>query len=254
MKEHFQLTMSFARTNNIVARGDDNWYKHCGVTMRKLIKNGIMSSVDALEFLVQHLVDMLQYNEKLQLINYIYLFDVFEENTFEYYVKKYLDKKIIRTPRLISLILFSGDKIQVMIFKNKKWYHAESEDEREIAIETVSQMDYIKYELNNLIGFIGQDQKNRYLVFKVKDMEAKRNTGARCDEASKTKKVAILIELMGQSLFDTYTGGTTKGLVQPELCSLQELLFRYYNKTKKNNKLWFFDFETAMLSKNELKI
>jgi flagellar biosynthesis GTPase FlhF len=254
MKEHFQLTLSFARTNKIVERGDDNWYKHCGVSMRKLIKNGIMTTADVLEFLVDHLVDMLVYNEKLQLINYIYQFDVFEENTFEYYVKRYLDKKLIRTKRLTSIILFSGDKIQVMILQNKKWEPAEPEDEREIAIETVSKMDYIKYELNNLIGFIGQDQKNRYLVFKVKDMTAKRNTGARCDEASKTKKVQILIELMGQDLFDTYTGGTTKGLVQPELCSLQELLFRYYNKVKKNNKLWFFDFETAMLSKKELKI
>jgi hypothetical protein len=88
----------------------------------------------------------------------------------------------------------------------------------------------------------------------VKDMEAKRNTGARCDEASKTKKIQILIDLLGQELFDKYTQGSIKGLVQSELCSLQEFLFRYYNKSKKNNKLWFFDYENAMLSKKELKI
>jgi|LauGreDrversion2_2_1035103.scaffolds.fasta_scaffold00238_4 hypothetical protein len=254
MKANFDLAMSFARTSETVPRGDDNWYKHCGVTMKKLIKNGIITSPDALEFLVEHLVDMLLYHEKLQLINYIYSFDMFEENTFEYYIKKYLDKKIIKTARLTSMILFSGDKIHVMLMKNKKWVQAESEDEREVAMETVSKMDYIHYELNNMIGFIGQDQKNRYLVFKVKDMEAKRNTGARCDEASKTKKIQILIELFGQELFDKYTQGSIKGLVQSELCSLQEFLFRYYNKSKRNNKLWFFDYENAMLSKKELKI
>jgi len=254
MKKNFDLTMSFARTTEVVPRGDDDWYKHCGVTMRKLIKNGIMSSPDVLEFLVEHIVDMLDYNDKLHLIKYIYSVDTFEENTFDYYVKRYLDKKLIKTARLTSMILFSGDKIHVMILKDKKWHQAEPEDEREIAMETVTKMDYMKFELNNLIGFIGQDQKNRYLVFKVKDMEAKRNTGARCDEASKPKKIAILTELLGQEMFDKYTQGTTKGMVQAELCSLQELLFRYYNKTKKNNKLWFFDFETAMLSKKELKI
>jgi len=254
MKKNFDLTMSFARTAEVVPRGDDDWYKHCGVSMRKLIKNGIMSSPEALEFLVEHIVDMLDYTDKLHLIKYIYSFDMFEENTFDYYIKKYLDKKLVKTSRLTSMILFSGDKIHVMILKDKKWHQAEPEDEREIAMETVTKMDYMKFELNNLIGFIGQDQKNRYFVFKVKDMEAKRNTGARCDEASKPKKIAILTELLGQEIFDKYTQGTTKGMVQSELCSLQELLFRYYNKTKKNNKLWFFDFETAMLSKKELKI
>jgi len=254
MKKNFDLTMSFARTSEVVPRGDDDWYKHCGVSMRKLIKNGIMSSPEALEFLVEHIVDMLDYTDKLHLIKYIYSFDMFEENTFDYYIKKYLDKKLVKTSRLTSMILFSGDKIHVMILKDKKWHQAESEDEREIAMETVTKMDYMKFELNNLIGFIGQDQKNRYFVFKVKDMEAKRNTGARCDEASKPKKISILTELLGQEIFDKYTQGTTKGMVQSELCSLQELLFRYYNKTKKNNKLWFFDFETAMLSKKELKI
>jgi hypothetical protein len=254
MKKNFDLTMSFARTSEVVPRGDDDWYKHCGVSMRKLIKNGIMSSPEALEFLVEHIVDMLDYTDKLHLIKYIYSFDMFEENTFDYYIKKYLDKKLVKTSRLTSMILFSGDKIHVMILKDKKWHQAEPEDEREIAMETVTKMDYMKFELNNLIGFIGQDQKNRYFVFKVKDMEAKRNTGARCDEASKPKKISILTELLGQEIFDKYTQGTTKGMVQSELCSLQELLFRYYNKTKKNNKLWFFDFETAMLSKKELKI
>jgi len=254
MKDHFQVAMTYARTNAVIERGDGDWYKHCGATMKKCITNNIMSSSAALECLIEHIVDMLLYEEKLELIQYIYALDSFEENTFEYYVKRYVDTKLIRTSRLTSMVLFSGDKIQVMVLKNKHWHVAESEDEREIAMALVSKMDYMKYELNNLIGFIGQDQKNRYLVFKVKDMEAKRNTGARCDEASKGKRVQILTELLGEKGFETYSGGTTKGMVQPELCSLQELLFRYYQKIKKNNKLWFFDFETAMLSKKELKI
>jgi len=254
MKENFEFAMSTARTHKTVPRGDDNWYKHCGVTMKKLINIGIMKTEDALQFLVEHLVDMLSYEEKLELISFIYSNNVFKENTFEYYVKKYLDTKIIRTKRLTSIILFSGEKIQIMIMKNNRWVHAEPEDEREVAIEAVKHLDFSKYSTGKIIGFIGQDQKNKYLVFKVKDMEAKRNTGARCDEASKIKKIQILNELLGDEMFEKYTDGTTKGLVQPELCSLQEFLFRFYNKEKKDNKIWFFDFENAMLSKKELKI
>ena len=254
LKENFNLAVLFAKSAESVPRGDDNWYKHCGVTMRKLVKNGIMTNSDVLQFLVEHLVDMLLYSEKLKLMNYVYSFTAFEENTLEHYVKKYFDSKIVKTKRLTSIILFSVEKIHVMLLKGKTWVQAESEDEREIAFEVAKQLDFTKYDVNNLIGFIGHDIKNRYLVFKVKDMEAKRNTGARCDEASKTRKIQVLEEIMGKELFEKYTQGTTKGMVQPELCSLQELLFRYYGREKKNNKVWFFDFESAMLSKKELKI
>jgi hypothetical protein len=58
---------------------------------------------------------------------------------------------------------------------------------------------------------------------------------------------------MGEALFDSYTNNSTKGMVQPELCSLEELLFRHFNGIKKNNKMWFFDFESASLYKKELK-
>ena len=122
-------------------------------------------------------------------MNYIYSFDELEENSLEHYIKTYLDSKIIRTKRLTSIILFSSDKIHVMILKDKKWVKAEAEDEREIAIETAKNLDFTKFEVNNIIGFIGLEVKNKYLVFKAKDMEAKRNKGARCDESLKSKKI-----------------------------------------------------------------
>ena len=46
---------------------------------------------------------------------------------------------------------------------------------------------------------------------------------------------------------EKYTKENTKGMGQAELCALQEFLLRYYNKIKKNNKLWFFNFELAKL-------
>jgi hypothetical protein len=253
METKFDSTMQFANNSEKVSKGDHDWYKHCGVTIRKLIQNGIMNMDDATQLLIENLVDMLSYHEKIQLMNYIYSLTLLQENTIEYYVKKYLETKIIKTKRLTSIILFSDDKTQVMILKNKKWIKGEAEDEIDIASEFLKIPEY-KTEVNNLIGFIGEDTRNKYLIFKVKDMEAKRNTGARCDEAGKEKKIKILKDLLGEEMFDKYTQGTSKGMLQPELCSLQEMLFRYYNKIKKNNKRWFFDHDLAMTLKSELKI
>ena len=250
---NYKLTMYFANGKDNINRGDDNWYKHCGVTIRKLIANNIMTMEDAKKCLIEHLIDMLMYSEKLEILNYLYSIQEFDDGSLEYRMKQHFNSKIIRTKRETSIILFLLDKLQVMLLKNKRWVKAEPEDEREVAIEFAKNSEFSKYQINNLIGFIGLDVKNRYMVFKVKDMEAKRNTGARCDESSKPRKIAILKEIMGDDIFDTYTNNSTKGLVQPELCSLEELLFRNLNRIKKNNKIWFFDFESALLYKNELK-
>ena len=98
----------------------------------------------------------------------------------------------------------------------------------------------------HLVGFIGFENKNKYLVFKVKDMASLRNKGARCDESVKSKKIQILNEIIGE---EKYNKENTRGSVQAELCSLQELLLRYYNKEKKDGKIWFLDFELAMIYK-----
>ena len=79
-------------------------------------------------------------------------------------------------------------------------------------------------------------------MFKVKDMSSARNKGARCDESVKSKKIQILNEIVGE---EKYTKENTKGAVQSELCSLQELLLRYYTKVKKDEKIWFLDVELA---------
>jgi hypothetical protein len=38
-----------------------------------------------------------------------------------------------------------------------------------------------------------------------------------------------------------------KGITQADLCPMQELMLRSYNKDKKNGKLWFLDPETAKI-------
>jgi superfamily II DNA or RNA helicase len=246
MKENFDIAIHFARTGEKIPRGDENWYKHCGATMRKLIKDGIPEN-DVLMFLVEHIVDLLLYKEKVELLNYLYSLEVIQENSLEKMTKDYLESKIVTTRRLIGIILFLVDKRKIMVFNNKtkRWIEAEPEDEIEIANAAAEKFKIPQgVQFNTLVGFIDNEKSNRYLIFKTKQTDAKRNTGARCDEAVKGKKIQILNIIVGE---EKYTKENTKGMVQAELCALQEFLLRYYNKTKKGNKLWFLNFELAKL-------
>jgi hypothetical protein len=246
LKENFDTAVHYARSGEKIPRGDENWYKHCGTTMRKLIKDGVPEN-DVLMFLVEHIVDLLLYKEKVELLNYLYSLEVIHENSLEKMMKDYLDSKIIITRRLIGIILFAVDKRKIMIFDKtaKKWIEAEPEDEIEIANAAAEKFKIPQgTQFNILVGFIDNEKSNRYLIFKTKQTDAKRNTGARCDEAVKGKKIQILNTIVGE---EKYTKENTKGMVQSELCSLQEFLLRYYNKIKKDNKLWFFSFELAKL-------
>jgi len=154
-----------------------------------------------------------------------------------------LDKKIIETRNVSAIILYTSVKKQIMIYVDRKWKHAQPED----VIEVEAAYDSSAPVLNmaDLIGFIDYENKHKYLVFKYKYTTLKRNAGARCDEAGKDRKIKILNDIFG---FEKYNKENTKGIVQAELCSLQEMMFRKYNKDKKDGKTWFFCMENAKLN------
>ena len=261
LKENFDIAVNTSNSSDKINRGVENWYKHCGVTMRKMIKEYsdpnknkteeeiLLFKSDILDFLVEHLVDMTMYAEKLEILNYIFSKEVIVEKSFESRVKKYLDKKIIKSRSLTGIILYSGTTRTVLILHGNRWVDAESEDVIDLSAEIKQKYKIETSDFNKIVGFIGYENKNKYLVFKVKDTQAKRNTGARCDESSKTHKLKILNELAGPDENGKlkYTKESTRGIVQAELCSLQEFLFRYNNKIKKNGKIYFLDFETSMI-------
>ena len=82
------------------------------------------------------------------------------------------------------------------------------------------------------IGFMVNFKKD-YMIFKIRDMSKPRNTGARCDQASKVKSVRFLNEL-GE---DQYTSKTK--MSRHELCIIQEFLLRKFNMERKDGKKWF---------------
>jgi hypothetical protein len=259
MKVNFDLTNEFSRVQK-VPRGDDNWYKHCGVVIKKMSKDYPDSQKYLLKFLVAHMLELLLYDDKLYVMNYLYSLDNIQNGTFEWFAKDYFVSNSISTKKFTVFIMYKLNKRMIMILnENNKWIAAEPEDQREIAgaKEAKEYLAFTIEKYNKIVGFIGYEKSNRFLVFKTKDMASKRDTGARCDESGKIKTLQRLNEIVGEEKF---TKENTKAIKEKgqvvseavghvELCVLEEFILRYFNTIEKDSKNWFLSPEMAIWHK-----
>ena len=259
MKVNFDVAIEASSNKEKIKRGEENFYKYCGMAMRKLIKDLHLDNMVVLGLLVEHLVDMLDNGDKLDLLNALYLKrDTFfgEPNSFEDMVKIHLEKKVILSKKGVSYYLLAPPfgkvdakhmpKLVLWSETKQKWVNAESEDERDFIREFGASLTFKKEDYTPLVGFIGTDQKNTYYVFKIKDILATRNTGARCDEAGKSKKLQVLNAILGEEIYDK---DNTKTMGQAELCTIIEFILRNNNNERKDGKIWFLGIELAAFNK-----
>jgi hypothetical protein len=244
-----------------VPRGDDNWYKHCGIVIKKMSKEYPESKQYLLHFLVSHILEQLLFNDKLIVMNYLYSLEEIEKNSFEWFAKEYFENNSIVGKKFTAFIMYNLNKREIMLLnKDNKWVPAEPEDQREIAAskEAKELLVFNKENYNKFVGFIGYEKSNRYLVFKTKDMTSARDTGARCDEAGKAKNINKLNEIIGEEKYDNENTKAVKdadgniiseAVGNVELCVLQEFILRYFNAIKKDNYNWFLTPELAIWNK-----
>jgi hypothetical protein len=260
MKINFDITREFTKQKK-VPRGDDNWYKHCGIVIQKMTKEFPESKEYLISFLVAHILDILLFDDKLETINYLYSLDNIRQGSFEWFAKEYFETNSVTSKKFTVYIMYKLNKRKIMILgENNKWIEAEPEDQREIASSKETK-EYLSFNLENynkIVGFIGYEKGNRYLVFKTKDMLSKRDIGARCDESGKIKTLQKINEILGEN---KYTKENTKmikdadgnviseAVGQIELCVLQEFILRYFNTIKREDKNWFLTPEMAIWHK-----
>jgi superfamily II DNA or RNA helicase len=244
----YDLALSFISQDR-VPRGDDNWYKHCGVVMGRLMKEYPDITLEELKgYLIDHILDLLLYEDKLQLLNYITKLQMVDETSFEYKIKSYFDRFIIKGLGLTGIIMYNKDDRKLLILNpDDTWVDAESEDQKDLTNAIKEKYTINQSQFNQYVGFIGYETTNKYLVFKVKDNLAKRTLGARCDQATKAKNLVLLNKIVGVD--DKYTKDNIKPLTDSSVCCLQELLMRHYNSREKNGKIWFLDHTNAKLHK-----
>jgi hypothetical protein len=251
--ENMKKNYDTARTTVSVDRGEDDWYKYCGLVIGKFIQEKV--PIDTLQdFLISHIIETLMYVDKIELFKYLHLTsekcnNLEKTDIFLMKIQKYFCDKIIRTQRLTAIVLFDGPsrvnniKINVLDKKNK-WRLAEPEDIRELG-PIINEKYKPSTNYSHFVGFIGFEEKLKYMVFKIKDATKQRHTGSRCDQSGKKKTIDLLNTILEKEHF---TKDNTRGTVQQELCIYQEFLLRKLEKEKKNNKTWFLNPELAIIN------
>ena len=248
-------------------RGNDNWYEHCSVVIRKLAKEESIIPADTEQkriellekFLIEHIVDSLMMREKVQLLNYLYaksdIFSKTKDERFKRFViksKKYLFSKFIVSKGITGIVMFDGpsriENLNIYILEDDTWVPAKPEDKRDLS-EAILKKYKLKSNLNHYVGFIGFETNKKYMVYKVKDTENNRSTGFRCDQSGKEKIINLLNDIEND---DRYVSKKTKDGAF-ELCVRQELTLRSFEEISLHNKSWFLDTETAIINEFEKK-
>jgi hypothetical protein len=207
------------------------------------------------------MIENLLYEEKIDLINYIYSLEKLSLGSLEFLIHDYFERKSIFTKNLQSIIFYDKNKRKILyLSETKKWLESRPEEQRELgeSKEAKQLFSFQVTDYNTYVGFMGYEKSNKYMVFKVKNMSSKRDTGARCDEAGKTKTMDILNTIVEK---DKFTKENTKilkdkegnviqeAIGHTELCVYQEFVLRYFDKIKKKGKKWFLTPEMAIYHK-----
>jgi hypothetical protein len=210
-------------------------------------------------FLIEHIVDCLMMNEKIDLLNYIYLdkdieSDFTSERLKRFYskMKKYLLTKLIVAKGLTGIVIFNGpsriENLNIFVLDGDKWSPAKPEDKRELGGPILKKYK-LKTNLSHYVGFIGFENNKKYMVYQLKDTSNERSTGFRCDQAGKEKIINLLNSIETD---DRFASKITKDGAK-ELCVRQELTLKSFENQQLDNKTWFLSTEMAIINEFQKK-
>ena len=238
-------------TKTLKKRDGRNWYKLCNKLKDKLITNGI--NEETIHYLItQHIIDELNATDMILLLNNIYEnkeYDSDEEKIYKY-INKYIKKQLITGKNNITGLIWKDKLEQVVIVKQHNdniWYIAEAEDLKDLKESINMKRDTIINSLNNIIGFMINFKNDDYIVFKTKDRNKILDLGSRCDQKSKTKGIEMLTEIIGENIY------STKGIIQSDICIIQELYLRIYDNELKDKKRWILNPSETILTNIDKK-
>ena len=273
------LKHKFKYRNNttIISKGIEeiDWYKAAGnalnvnsikefntnaVRFVHIFKDKITDQLK-IDFFISHMLDVLSVEKKKNLLEYIFKLIkekitspetiIFRDNLFEHFRKmmiEYSDK--------IFIIFgsFETGKLEYFEIIDEKLQKAKPVDIKKIL--KAKKKYYSSLEYSNYIGFFSPFKKS-YSVFKIKDVRKKRDTGYRCDQKGKIDILRVLNSSINEGIKPTpkpekqFLSYENTNLIENarEMCVDQELIFRYYNLKKTNDKTWFLSLEDYLFTK-----
>jgi hypothetical protein len=241
---------------------------------------------EMLTLAMHHIIDVLNYEEKLLLLQNMKTID----KKMKPFVNSYFDKFMIETAKYKGIVITNftkESKFAILTNKSGKWIYDGASIAGGLGKALMDTFKVKVERMNNKIGFMAQIR--RYdITFKIKNIElsssGRTNKGSACDR-SVDKKVLIrsineVLNLYDGEIKYSMGGESKKGsrtiksiyqysdediLQLPykkikkgseekksidfknkvkinafQLCIEQELIFRYFDKIKVNNKRWFF--------------
>ena len=238
IKENYETMLEFVEQQNI-PRNEKNYYKHMGISLKK-IKDLLKIDPTLLYiYVIEHAIETLPYDKKLQLLNYVTNLNTVEPNTLDFKIKVYFDKYIIIEKYLTSIVLYENNNRHVLIYdkRNGLWKDAEPEDVRDLSKAISEKYTVNTGRFNKYLGLIANQ------VFKLKDSTNSRSHGTTCQQTTKSKNLVVLNNLVEA---DVFTKESIKPLTDIGVCCIQEILLRYFNDSKPE-KIWFVNEDTAKM-------
>ena len=243
-----------AFSNQDIKLIDNDWYSLAGNIFKQKFSN--IDITIAKEILIQHIIDELNMNAILLLLNYMEIIE--NKSEFENMINNYLNKYILigklNMKGYILLDKLGNQKLYIKEKDKKIWTIGGSQDINYFENDFANKIVIIEpsKNLNDIIGFYTAI-KNDYndLTFKTKKITTKKIKGSskasRCDQIVKKDLLNDLdIYIFNDQSIDENrynlikdNKGTLRKMTHDELCIMEELILRYNNYIKKNNKIWF---------------
>ena len=232
---------NIAKSDQLVTKSEDNWYKYSSIVMKKLRDEQISEEILD-DILISHLIETQFFRDTLNILNYLYSTSTLTK--FEESIKNYFDSKLLHGKDIKGLFLLNWDKEaiqQLVIFDGNLWKLAEPEDYRELK-SSIKESIVPEKDRNNIFGFI-TNFKNKVMIFKTKENKA-RHSGARCDQGLK-----VTAEQLNKIRGEKYYNDTDiKKMRAAQLCVLAEYLYRLNDHERKDGKRWFLTPVEAILT------
>jgi hypothetical protein len=243
IEKKYNVAMSNIAT---VKRGEEDWYSFAAFlkTTKYLSEHIGINNDDYDSFIVSHILEYLNFENTKDLLNYLY-FGV-GLTVFETKVKMYYDGLLLKASGIIGIIVSKENKQFLLVKGDNKWVNGQQEDYTDLTSELRKKIIPLS-DYNPYVGFVG-NFKNEYNIFKIKHMNDKRSKGARCDQSNKADTIKTLNTIIGEN---KYTHDNTKGRNKIEICNLQELWLRYFDKENKNGKRWFLNPSESIINNIE---
>lgn len=241
MIETMEENFNKAFTQNIIGRGEEDWYIFASNVIENLQKEGNKLTV-LKKIITNHIIDNLKFDELHNLLNY--LENVKDNSDFEKRLQKEIAERIMREGRDEAILWVKLGEAALLVKDKDKWVEGRSEDWN-IFNDLIESKRVTSKDVNTTFGFI-DDFKNEDMVFKVKQMNKKRNKGARCDQAGKKAAITVLNQIVDEPI---YTVDNLKNINQKQICVMQELLLRLFEIEEKDGMVWFVGPGQAALSK-----